>query len=52
MLFTEHPFLDRFEHAARAGFGIRARHRFADAARGSGNDTDLAFDVHVTSHLF
>jgi hydroxypyruvate isomerase len=21
MLFTEHPFLDRFEHAARAGFG-------------------------------
>ncbi len=20
MLFTEHPFLDRFEHAAKAGF--------------------------------
>ena len=39
------------DDAARAGFRIGARHRFADAARSAGDDADLALDVHVGSPL-
>ena len=36
-----------YDDAPRAGLRISARHRFADAARRSRDDANLAFDVHA-----